>query len=202
MQINHVLALILFTTGITLVIVGVGLYVILNHLKTQSMANRVRYDNLVKMRMVDLHNQIMSDLSDIFARYLILRKGNYHAHDIDLESAAGMISSQLHGIVAHFNNELSYNEHYDQLTGLEFLPDINISRHSDRIIFSILRKGETYRELTLCSPEYFAPMLMAELQAYREKMKTRVIGKTHRKFESVPQTYLSYAAARMHEQEA
>lgn len=202
MQLNQATALLMGIGLINVLLVIGGIMLIMRNQFRYASFNKTRYDNLVKMRMVDLHNQIMSDLSDIFTRYLLLRKGSYHAHDIDLESAAGMIMSQLHGIVAHFNNELSYNEHYDQLVGLEFLPDINISHHSDRIIFSILRKGETYRELTLCNPEYFAPMLMAELQAYREKMKARVVCKIHRKHESMPQTYLSYAAAKMHEQKA
>lgn len=202
MQLNQAAALLMGVGLLNVMIVIGGIMLIVRNQFRYASFSKTRYDNLVKMRMVDLHNQIMSDLSDIFTRYLLLRKGSYHAHDIDLEGAAGMIMSQLHGIMAHFNSELSYNEHYDQLVGLEFLPDINISHHSDRIIFSIQRKGETYRELTLCNPEYFAPLLMAELQAYREKMKTRVVCKVHRKYESVPQTYLSYAAAKMHEQKA
>ncbi|QZA70867.1 hypothetical protein AH06_88 [Erwinia phage AH06] len=202
MQLNQAAALLMGVGLLNVLIVIGGIMLIMRNQFRYASFSKTRYDNLVKMRMVDLHNQIMSDLSDIFTRYLLLRKSSYHAHDIDLEGAAGMIMSQLHGIMAHFNSELSYNEHYDQLVGLEFLPDINIRHQSDRIIFSIQRKGETYRELTLCNPEYFAPLLMAELQAYREKMKTRVVCKVHRKYESVPQTYLSYAAAKMHEQKA
>lgn len=202
MDLHKLAAIIICFISFTLTaVIIVGAVIARNQFRYESF-NKTRYDNLVKMRMVDLHNQVMSDISDIFTRYLLLRKGNYHATDINLEGAAGMISAQLHGIMAHFNQELSYNEHYDQLVGLEFLPDVNITHHDDRIIFSVMRKGESYREFTLCSPEYFAPMLMAELQAYREKMKARVVCKIHRKYESMPQTYLSYTAAKMHKQEA
>lgn len=202
MELNQATAILLGVGLINLFAIICGIMFIVRNQFRYASFNKTRYDNMVKMRMVDLHNQIMSDLSDIFTRYLLLRKGNYHATDVNLEAAAGMIGAQLHGIMAHFNQELSYNEHYDQLIGLEFLPNIDTIHQGDRIIFTITRKGEPHYQFTLSHPEYFAPMLMAELQAYREKMKARVVGKTHRKFESVPQTYLSYAAAKMHEQKA
>lgn len=182
-------------------VIIVGSIIARNQFRYESF-NKTRYDNLVKMRMVDIHNQLTSDLSDIFTRYLLLRKGNYHDTGIVVEAMAGTVKGQLEAIMAHFNHELKQCEHYDQLAGIEFAPTVGFVIQDDRVLFSLSRNNGDSLDFTLCNPTYFGPMLASELDQYRTKMRDRIYPRIHREFESVPQTYLSYAAVKMEEGKA
>jgi len=172
----------------------IGAVIARNQFRYESF-NKTRYENMLKMHMVDHHNQVMSDLSDIFTRYLLLRKGNYHDTGIVIEAMTGTVKGQLESIIAHFNHELTNFELYDQIKGLAFVPDVTAHIQSDRVAFTLNRTNGSDLQFTLCNPNYFGPMLAAELDQYRSKMGCRVYTRSHRKFESLPQTYLTMVGA-------
>lgn len=202
MQLNQATSLLMGVGFLTLFMVMGGIMIILRNQARYASFDKMRYDNLLKLHMVDLHNRITSDLSDIFTRYLLLRKGSYHDTGIVIEAMVGTVQGQLEGIIAHFNHELKNSEQYKAIDGIEFEPNVATQQQSDRVVFTLRRKNGSSLDFTLCNPTYFGPMLTAELDQYRTKLRDRIYTRSHRQFESMPQTYLSYAASKMHKEDA
>jgi len=195
MQAHQFAAISLGFISLTLAtVVIVGAVIARNQFRFESF-NKTRYENLLKMHMVDHHNQVMSDLSDIFTRYLLLRKGNYHDTGIVIEAMVGTVKGQLESIIAHLNHELTNSEQGEYLKGLIFVPDVIADIQSDRVVFTLTRTNGDDLQFALCNPSYFGPMLAAELDQYRSKMNKRVCMRVHRKFESLPETYMSMVGA-------
>lgn len=195
MDLHKLAAIIICFISFTLTaVIIVGAVIARNQFRYESF-NKTRYENILKMHLIDHHNQVTSDLSDIFTRYLLLRKGSYHDTGIVIEAMVGTVKGQLESIIAHFNHELNNFEMASQLKGLNFAPDVTTHIQSDRVIFTLSRTNGDDLQFTLCNPSYFGPMLAAELDQYRSKMSSRVYTRSHRKFESLPQTYLSMVGA-------
>ncbi|ANH51544.1 hypothetical protein SIMMY50_82 [Erwinia phage vB_EamM_Simmy50] len=187
MQLHQYVALLLGVGLITIILVMLVGWLVLENQRKYAAFQRVRYENMLRYRLTDFSNQVTADLSAMFLRYLLSpRVGG--TERVSVEAIAGTVQGMLQAIAAHHNHEFKSSEVGDTLLGL-LIKEVSYETQSDRIIFTLTRPGATNLTYTLTHPEAYGSMLCCELEDYRMRLRDRATLQIKREFDQVPQTY-------------